>query len=72
MAGEKGGAEEYALCAKEVHSLKEVAEMFGGEMTFLPPTPSTRSSGAMDTSKIEALGWRQQHTLKDYIEEAKK
>jgi len=72
LVGERGSPEEYAICAKEVYSLKEVAMMFGGEVVFLPPTKSTRSAGAMDTSKIEALGWQQRHTLKDYIEEAKR
>jgi UDP-glucose 4-epimerase len=72
LAGEKGSNDEYGICAKETYSLIEVAQMFGGEMTFLPPTPTTRSSGAMDTSKIEALGWQQKHLLADYIEEIKR
>ena len=46
--------------------------MFGGEVAMLPPTKSTRSSQAVDSSKITALGWKQEHKLKDYIEEAKK
>ncbi len=71
LAGEKGAAEEYAICAKEVYSLNDVAGMFGGEIKYLPPTQSTRSSGAMDATKLESLGWKQKKNLKDYIEEAK-
>lgn len=71
VAGEKGGKDEYAICAPEVYSLLDLAKMFGGEIAFLPPTKTTRSSGAMDTSKLEALGWRLQHTLAAYIEEVK-
>ena len=72
LAAEKGNNDEYGICAKEVYSLLDLARMFGGEIIFLPPTKSTRSSGAMDTSKLEALGWRQRHTLKDYVAEVKK
>ena len=71
LGAEKGGDDEYAICAKEVYSLNEVAAMFGGAVTHLPATKSTRSSGAMDTAKLEALGWRQAKTLRRYIEESK-
>ena len=70
--GEKGGKDEYAISAKEVHSLLDVARMFELEMTFAPATHSTRSSGAEDTSKLAALGWEQRHTLKEYINAIKK
>jgi hypothetical protein len=46
--------------------------MFGGEVVMLPATKSTRSTGAIDTEKLEALGWRQTKTLEGYIAEAKK
>jgi len=71
LAGEKGEGDGYAISAKEVYSLLEVAKMFGGEIEKLPQTPSTRSTGAEDTSKIEALGWRQTKTLPEYIAEVK-
>jgi len=66
--GEQGGADEYAISAKEVHSLLDVAHMFGNAIEFLPATKSTRSSGTEDTTKLEALGWKQQHTLVEYIQ----
>lgn len=69
LAGEKGSNDEYAICAKEVYSLLDVAHMFGGEVVLLPATKTSRSSGAMDTSKLEALGWQQKHTLDGYIKE---
>lgn len=71
LAGEKGSNNEYGICAREVYSLLDVVHMFGGEITLLPATKTSRSSGAMDTSKLEALGWQQKHTLKEYIEEIK-
>lgn len=71
LIGEQGIADEYAISSKEIYSLLEVAAMFGGEVTMLPPTSSTRSTGAGDTSKLEALGWKERHTLVEYIEHAK-
>lgn len=71
LAGQIGSNDEYPICAREVYSLLDVAHMFGGGVVMLPATKTSRSSGAMDTSKLEALGWKQKHTLEDYIEEIK-
>lgn len=70
LIGEKGGREEYAISAKEVYSLNDLAAMFGIEKTYAPATVSSRSSGADDTTNLEALGWRQQYQLTDYVREA--
>lgn len=67
--GRHGEADEYAICAKETYSLLDVARMFGCDVEIHPPTRSTRSSGADDTTKLEALGWRQRYTLSAYIKE---
>jgi nucleoside-diphosphate-sugar epimerase len=47
--------------------LLELTQMFGGEVEMLPPTKTTRSSQDMDTSKIAGLGWKQKHSLAEYI-----
>jgi len=65
----KGAREEYAIAAKEVYSLNELADLFGLEKTYVPATSSTRSSGSDDTTNLEALGWRQEHTLTAYSKE---
>ena len=72
LAGEKGTGDGFNIGSKDVHSIREVAEMFDGPTEMHPQTKVSRSSGADDTSQIEALGWKQKHHLKDYIEEAKK
>jgi UDP-glucose 4-epimerase len=71
LVGEKGGNDEYPISAHEAYSLLEVAQMFGGEVVMLSQTESTRSSGAEDTSKLEALGWKQTKTLPEYIAQIK-
>ncbi len=68
---EKGQNEEYGISAKEVYSIKNVAEMFGLSIVYKEATHSTRSSGSEDTSALEKLGWNQQHTLTEYIQSSK-
>ncbi len=72
ILGERGEAVEYAISAKEVFSLNDLADLFGLEKTYDEATKSTRSSSADDTTKLEALGWQQQQLLVDYVAESKK
>lgn len=72
LAGQKGQGDNYGICAKEIHSLLEVAKMFGTKIKILPQTKTSRSTEAIDSKKIKALGWKQKHTLKKYIAEIKK
>lgn len=67
--GEKGDREEYAISAAEVHSLNELAEMYGLEVQYAPATKSTRSTGAHDTSMLQNLGWEQKCNLKNYVKD---
>ncbi len=67
IIADKGGREEYAISAREAYSLNQLADMFGLEKQYNSATASTRSSGADNTSKLEALGWSQQHTLTEYV-----
>lgn len=72
LVGETGSGDGYNISSKDVHSIVEVAEMYGGDIEMNPQTKTSRSSVADDTSKIESLGWKQQHSLKNYIEEVKR
>ena len=72
LVGEKGEGDGYGLSSTDDFSLLEVAQMFGGEVTMLPQTKTTREQSVIDSEKISALGWKQTKTLKDYIEEVKK
>jgi UDP-glucose 4-epimerase len=72
LAGEAGKCDDYNICADDVWTIRGVAEAFGGEIVMKPQTKVSRSATASDASKIKALGWKQKHWLKDYIEEQKK
>lgn len=68
LAAEHGDGDGYGIGVKDVHSLLEVAELFGGKIEMLPQTKSTRSSSEVDSTKVEKLGWKPKQALKEYIE----
>jgi len=72
IIAEKGDRDEYAISAKEVCSLNELADMFGLEKTYGPGTKSSRSDNSSDVTKLEVIGWKQKHTLESYIDNLEK
>jgi len=72
VVGGMGEGDGFNICADDVCSIRRVAEMFGGEIAMNPQTKTSRSAKASDTSLITELGWKQRHTLTEYIEEEKK
>jgi len=72
LAGEKGQGDGYALGNEESYTVKEVAEMFGGEIEMLPARKGDRHESALDLSKTkEELGWVAEKSLREYVEENK-
>ena len=65
----KGGPEEYAISAAQEFTLNQLADMFGLTPEYREATRNSRSAGKEDTTKLQALGWKQQHTLSDYIKD---
>ncbi len=72
LVGEKGEGDGFCISAQETHSIKEVVEMFGGEIVMGEQTKMSRSSSCEDISKLRELGWQQQHTIKEYVDSCKK
>jgi UDP-glucose 4-epimerase len=69
--GEKGMGDNFYISAQKTYTIKNVAEMFGGEIIMKQQTTMSRSSGVEDISKLRALGWEPAYDLKDYIENCK-
>lgn len=69
LVGEKGEGDEFGLGNPKDFSVLEVAQLFGGEIEMLPERPGNRMAGVVDTSKAEALGWKAQRSLPEYIKE---
>lgn len=71
LAAEEGSGDGYGISSVDDYSLLEVAEMFGGEVQMLPQTKTTRERSEIDSAKLSALGWKQQKSLKEYIQDIK-
>lgn len=71
LVAQKGKNDEYGICANQTHSLLEVAKMFGCKTKMLTQTKTSRSSKAFSSTKIKKLGWKQKHTLRQYIKDIK-
>lgn len=72
LVGENGYGDEFGIGSPDSYTILEVAEMFGGEIQFLPERKGNRMSADVMTLKTEQLGWKPTCTIKDYIDELKK
>lgn len=67
--GEYGSGDGYAIGNSRAYSILEVAEMFNTEITLLPERRGNRNGATIDTSKVQALGWKETVHLEDYLKE---
>ena len=67
LAGEKGEGDEHGIGSNTAYSLLDVARMFGTDITMLPERQGNRLSSPVDSEKVTALGWREEHALQEYI-----
>lgn len=72
LVGENGYGDEFGIGSPEAFNIIEIAEMFGEEIIMLPERKGNRMTADVLTSKTEALGWKPNMTIKDYIESLKK
>jgi UDP-glucose 4-epimerase len=70
LAAEKGEGDGYCLGPKVMHTIKDVAALFGGEIQMLPEKPGDRKTVVIDLSKTEEeLGWKADIRLEDHVKE---
>jgi len=68
--GEQGHGDEYGLGASVSYSIREVAELFGGEVELVPERQGNRMNGKLDVRRTkQELGWEATHKLEEYISE---
>jgi len=67
LVGENGYGDEFGIGSGEAFTIKEVAEMYDGEIVMLPERKGNRMSADVVTAKTEALGWKPKKKLQDYI-----
>ena len=68
LVGENGYGDEFGIGSPEAYTIKEIAEMFGGDITMLPERKGNRMTADVISAKTEALGWKPKRTIKDYIQ----
>ena len=71
LVGENGYGDEFGIGSGEAFTIKEVAQMYGGEIVMLPERKGNRMSADVMTEKTKALGWTPTKKLADYIEECR-
>jgi len=67
LVGEKGQGDEFGIGSPEAYTIKEIAELFGGEIEMLPERKGNRMTATVVSSKTEALGWKPSRIVKEYI-----
>jgi len=71
LVGENGYGDEFGIGSREAYTIKEIAEMFGGEIEMLPERKGNRMVADVISAKTEALGWKPKRRISDYIEALK-
>jgi len=71
LVGENGYGDEFGIGSLESFSIVEIAEMFGGDIEFLPERKGNRMSADVVTDKTRALGWKSNKKIQDYIKDFK-
>jgi len=68
LVGEHGYGDEFGIGSSEAYSIKEIADMFGGQIKMIPERRGNRMTADVITDKTIALGWSAKHSIKDWIE----
>ncbi|MEN8148030.1 MAG: NAD-dependent epimerase/dehydratase family protein [Campylobacterota bacterium] len=71
LVGENGYGDEFGIGSEEAYTIKEIAEMFGGDIEMLPERKGNRMVADVISAKTQALGWSPKRKIKDYIEKFK-
>lgn len=68
LVGEKGEGDEFGLGNERSYSIRDVAELFGGEIVMLPERAGNRMASMIDTKRAQELGWTPKRQLAEYID----
>jgi UDP-glucose 4-epimerase len=72
LIGKNGCGDDFGIGNPDTYSIKEIAQMYNGEIEMLPKRRGNRMSANMNCAKTEALGWRAIESVRDYIEKARR
>lgn len=71
LTAQNGKGDGYGIGADQSYSVLDVARMFGGELIMMPERKGNRMAAGVDNEKVKALGWKQNHTLEQWIKNVK-
>jgi UDP-glucose 4-epimerase len=70
LVGEQGEGDEYGLGHPDAYTIEDVAQMFGGEIEWLPERLGNRMGSSVDINRARLeLGWEPKQNLPTYIQE---
>lgn len=67
LIGAEGEGDGFGIGCDDSFSVLEIASMFGGEITMLPPRRGNRTDGIVVSEKTKDLGWSASMNIGDYI-----
>jgi len=71
LTGKYGKGDGYGIGADQLFSVLEVAKMFGDEVILMPERKGNRMNGGVENHQVKELGWKQNHTLTDWVKKIK-
>jgi len=69
VVGEKGEGDGYGIGSNDRCSILDLAKLFGREVVMLPARQGNRMQAAIDTKKMQELGWAPTRSLATHIKE---
>jgi UDP-glucose 4-epimerase len=70
LVGAEGEGDDFGLGDDRAYSIREVAELFGGEIVMLPARAGNRMASGVNTERSRSLGWKPERSLADYVRQA--
>jgi len=67
LVGEKGFGDDFGIGSPEAFSVLEIASFFDSPIKLIPERKGNRMDALVVTTKTEALGWRSNNSIKEYI-----
>lgn len=71
VVAKEGEGDGYGIGSDQAYSIIDVAEMFGGDVTYLESRRGNRMGADVVSEKTKELGWRPKYSLEQYIEDLK-
>jgi len=69
LVGEKGFGDDFGIGSPDAFTILEIANLFNSPIKMIPERNGNRMSAEVITQKTEALGWKAQMSLINYINE---